>query len=225
MSRSGSNPAPTKAHSNTVKTTNLLLSGEHIRLEPLDYRHVDGLVAASAAADPSLYLWSPVPQGTSAAKAYIETAIAWRDAGSAVPFAIVRLHDEDVIGSTRFWNIERWLWPPGHPRYGYALDACEIGYTWFTGSAIRTKANTEAKMLMLTHAFETWQVLRVCLHTDARNQRSRTAIERIGAKFEGILRAHRMAADFTPRDSVRYSIVAAEWPSVKERLSQLLNRA
>jgi RimJ/RimL family protein N-acetyltransferase len=80
-------------------------------------------------------------------------------------------------------------------------------------------------MLMLTHAFETWQVLRVCLHTDARNQRSRTAIERIGAKFEGILRAHRMAADFTPRDSVRYSIVAAEWPSVKERLSQLLNRA
>ena len=88
-----------------------------------------------------------------------------------------------------------------HPRHGRANpDVCEIGYTWLTRSAIRTAANTEAKLLMLTHAFETWQVLRVCLHTDARNQRSRAAIERIGAKFEGILRAHRMAADFTPRD-------------------------
>jgi RimJ/RimL family protein N-acetyltransferase len=207
-----------------VETRNLLLSGEHIRLEPLDYRHVDSLVAASAA-DPSLYSWSPVPQGKSETIEYVETAIAWRDAGSAVPFAVARLQDETIIGSTRFWNIERWLWPQGHPRRGFALDACEIGYTWFTASAIRTKANTEAKMLMLTHAFETWRVLRVCLHTDARNQRSRTAIERIGAKFEGILRAHRMAADFTPRDSVRYSIVAAEWPGVKERLSQLLRRA
>ncbi len=207
-----------------METRNLLLSGEHIRLEPLEHRHVEGLVAASAA-DPSLYLWSPVPQGKSAAKAYVGTAIAWRDAGSAVPFAIVRLQDETVIGSTRFWNIERWLWPQSHPRYGCALDACEIGYTWLASSAVRTGANTEAKLLMLAHAFETWQVLRVCLHTDARNQRSRTAIERIGAKFEGILRAHRMAADFTPRDSVRYSIIAAEWPGAKERLSQLLNRA
>jgi N-acetyltransferase len=207
-----------------VENRNFLISGKHIRLEPLDYCHVDSLVAASAA-NPSLYLWSPVPQGKSEAKAYIETAIAWRDAGSAVPFAVVRLQDETVIGSTRFWNIERWLWPQGHLRCGFALDACEIGYTWFTGSAIRTKANTEAKMLMLTQAFETWRVLRVCLHADARNQRSRTAIERIGAKFEGILRAHRMAADFTPRDSARYSIVAAEWPGVRDRLDQLLNRA
>jgi RimJ/RimL family protein N-acetyltransferase len=76
---------------------------------------------------------------------------------------------------------------------------------------------------MLTHAFEAWQVLRVCFHTDARNQRSRTALERIGGKFEGILRAHRMAADYIPRDSVRYSIVSAEWPEVKQRISQLLD--
>ena len=89
----------------------------------------------------------------------------------------------------------------------------------------RTGANTEAKMLMLTHAFESWQALRVCLHTDARNQRSRAAIERIGGKFEGILRAHRMAADFTPRDSVRYSILAAEWPEMKRNLSRLLDRS
>ena len=78
---------------------------------------------------------------------------------------------------------------------------------------------------MLTHAFEMWQVLRVCFHTDARNQRSRTALERIGGKFEGILRAHRMAADYAARDSARYSIVTAEWPAVRQQLSHLLNQA
>jgi N-acetyltransferase len=203
-------------------TTSLLLQGRHIRLEPLDHRHIDGLVVASAA-DPSLYQWSPVPQGKAEAISYVETALAWRDAGTAVPFAIVRLADGVVIGSTRFWNLERWAWPQGHPRHGRsAPDACEIGYTWLTRSAIRTAANTEAKLLMLTHAFETWQVLRVCFHTDARNQRSRAALERIGSKFEGILRAHRMAADYIPRDSMRFSIVAAEWPEVRERLNQLL---
>jgi RimJ/RimL family protein N-acetyltransferase len=100
-----------------------------------------------------------------------------------------------------------------------------MGYTWLAPSALRTAANTEAKLLMLAHAFETWQVLRVCLHTDARNHRSRAAIERIGGRFEGILRAHRMAADYTTRDSVRYSIVAAEWPEAKQRLGLLLNRS
>jgi RimJ/RimL family protein N-acetyltransferase len=201
-----------------------VLRGKHIRLEPLEHRHVDGLVAASAA-DPSLYRWSPVPQGRLEATNYVATALAWRDAGSAVPFAIVRREDGVILGSTRFWNIERWAWPQGHPRDGRDTpDACEIGYTWLARSAIRTPANTEAKLLMLTHAFETWQVLRVCFHTDARNQRSRAALERIGGQFEGILRAHRMAADFVPRDSVRYSIVATEWPAVKQRLLQFLDR-
>jgi len=202
-----------------------LLPGAHVRLEPLDYRHVEGLVAA-AAADSSLYQWSPVPQGKVEATRYVETALAWRDAGSAVPFAIVRKEDGVVIGSTRFWNLERWSWPPSHPHHGrHVFDACEIGYTWLTRSAIRTAANTEAKHLMLTHAFETWQVLRVCLHTDLRNQRSRAAIERIGGKFEGILRAHRMAADLTARDSARFSIVASEWPAVKQQLRHLLRQA
>ena len=197
------------------------LLGTHIRLEPLEQRHVDGLVAA-AAADPSLYQWSPIPQGKVDAANYIETALAWRDAGTAVPFAIVRLSDGVVIGSTRFWNLERWSWPEGHPSHGRsAPDACEIGYTWLTHSAIRTAANTEAKLLMLTYAFEEWQVLRVCFHTDTRNQRSRAALERIGGQFEGILRAHRMAADYIPRDSVRYSIVALEWPTVKQRLFRM----
>ena len=144
--------------------------------------------------DTALYQWSVVPQGKIEATRYVNTALAWRDAGSAVPFATVRVDDGVVIGSTRFWNLERWAWPQDHARHGrHAPDACEIGYTWLTRTAIRTAANTEAKLLMLTHAFETWRVLRVCFHADARNQRSRTALERIGGSFEGILRAHRLA--------------------------------
>jgi N-acetyltransferase len=200
------------------------LEGSHIRLEPLEQRHVDGLVEASSE-DPDLYRWSPVPQGKVAATSYVETALSWHDAGTAVPFAILRADNGTVIGSTRFWNIERWTWPANHPSHGRGVpDACEIGYTWFAKSAIRTRANTEAKLLLLRHAFEVWQVLRVCFHTDSRNLRSRAALERIGGKFEGILRAHRMAADFIPRDSVRYSIIATEWPGLKERLLQLAER-
>jgi RimJ/RimL family protein N-acetyltransferase len=221
-----------------MQSETIVLSGAHVRLEPLDHRHIDGLLAA-AATDRSLYQWSPVPQGKAEATTYVNTALAWRDAGTAVPFAIVNIIDGAIIGSTRFWNIERWAWPPGNARYNrqspllakdarngapQALpDACEIGYTWLSRSAIRTAANTETKLLMLTHTFENWKVLRVCFHTDARNVRSRAALERVGAKFEGVLRAHRMAADFIARDSWRYSIVAAEWPEVKLRLSQRLS--
>ena len=187
--------------------------------------HLDGLVAA-AAADPALYQWSAVPVGREAALAYIETALAWREAGKAVPFATIRVADGVVLGSTRFFDIESWAWPVGHERHGRMYpDVCEIGYTWLARNAIRTAANTEAKLLMLAHAFEVWQVLRVCLHTDARNQRSQAAIERIGGKFEGVLRAHRMAADFTPRDSYRYSIVAPEWPAAKQKLEDRLYRS
>lgn len=200
------------------------LQGKHIRLEPLEQRHVDGLVAASSE-DPDLYRWSPVPQGKGEATSYVETTLRWQDAGTAVPFAILRADNGTVIGSTRFWNIERWAWPANHPSHGRGLpDACEIGYTWFAKSAIRTGANTEAKLLMLRHAFEGWQVVRVCFHTDSRNLGSRAALERVGGKFEGVLRAHRMAADFIPRDSVRYSIIAAEWPALKPRLRQLAER-
>ncbi|HEY6369749.1 MAG TPA: GNAT family protein [Candidatus Sulfotelmatobacter sp.] len=207
-----------------MTTESVVLKGKHVRLEPLEHRHVDGLVAA-AGDDAERYQWSPVPLGKIAAICYIDTALAWSRAGSAVPFAIVRVNDGVVLGSTRFWNIERWAWPQGHPSHGRsAPDACEIGYTWLARAATRTAANTESKLLMLTYAFEVWQVLRVCFHTDARNQRSRAALERIGGKCEGVLRAHRMAADFTPRDSLRYSILAAEWPVVKERLLQLRDR-
>jgi RimJ/RimL family protein N-acetyltransferase len=196
----------------------LILTGRQVRLESLDHRHAEGLAAASAA-DPSLYQWSPVPQGKAAVITYIDIALAWREAGRALAFAIVRVEDDAIVGSTRFFDLETWAWPPQHPRHGRQdPDVCEIGYTWLTRSAIRTAVNTESKLLMLTYAFETWQVLRVCLHADARNLRSRAAIERIGGRFEGILRSHRMAADFIARDSARFSITAAEWPDVKREL-------
>ncbi|SPE29007.1 putative acetyltransferase [Candidatus Sulfotelmatomonas gaucii] len=199
-----------------------VLSGKTIRLEPLALSHAEALTAASAGS-PALYQWSAVPVGRDAVLQYIQAAVALRDAGTAVPFVTVRISDGVVLGSTRFFDIERWPWPTGHPRHGREHpDACEIGYTWLTAPAIRSAANTEAKLLMLTHAFEVWGMLRVCLHTDARNKRSQAAIERIGGKFEGVLRAHRLAADFTPRDSFRYSIVAAEWPDAKQRLIERL---
>ena len=199
-----------------------ILDGRHVRLEPLAHTHIPGLVAA-AREDPSLYRWSTIPQGVMEMAQYVDTALGWRDAGSALPFATVRLEDDRVVGSTRFFLLERWSWPAGNPqarRNGF--HGCEIGYTWLSGAATRTAANTEAKLLMLSHAFEAWGVHRVCFHTDVRNERSRAALERIGAQFEGVLRAHRLSSDLAPRDSARYSIVAAEWPEVKERLQARL---
>jgi RimJ/RimL family protein N-acetyltransferase len=193
-------------------------AGNHIRLEPLGLQHLDGLLVGSTA-DPSLYRWSVVPQTRQAMQTYIETALALREAGTALAFATVRIEDGAIIGSTRYFDLERWNWPAGQARHGNPHpDVCEIGYTWLTRSAIRTPANTEAKLMMLGHAFEVWQMVRVCLHTDARNEQSRAAMERIGCKFEGILRSHRMASDFIPRDSARYSIIASEWPAAKQRL-------
>ena len=199
-----------------------ILAGRHVRLEPLAHTHIPGLVAA-AREDSALYRWSTVPQGVMEMAQYVDSALGGREAGSALPFATVRAEDDTVIGSTRFFELERWAWPAGHPhsrRNGF--DSCEIGYTWLAASASRTAANTEAKLLMLSHAFEAWGVHRVCFHTDVRNERSRAALERIGAQFEGVLRAHRLAADLVPRDSARYSIVAAEWPQLKQRLQERL---
>jgi len=202
-----------------------VLSGSHVRLEPLEMSHVPGLVAA-AGQDPALYEWSAVPQGVPAMAQYVDTAVAWHAAGSALAFATVRIADGAVIGSSRFFDIERWPWPAGHPGAGRGgPDGCEIGYTWLTATAIRTAANTEAKLLMLTHAFEVWGVQRVCFHTDARNERSCAALTRLGATFEGILRAHRLAADLKPRDSARFSIIAAEWPRLKRGLNEKLKPA
>jgi N-acetyltransferase len=200
---------------------NEALIGNVVRLEHLTLQHVPGLVGASNGYPP-LYAWSFVPRHEEDMRAYVQTALEWRDAGTAVPYVTTRARDGTVVGTTRFFDIERWDWPSDHPRRKTFADVCEIGYTWLAPSAMRTACNTEAKLLMLTHAFETWQVLRVCFHADERNVRSRAALERIGARFEGILRAHRLASDFTPRNSARYAILAGEWPQIKERLQNRL---
>jgi RimJ/RimL family protein N-acetyltransferase/GNAT superfamily N-acetyltransferase len=200
------------------------LAGPHVRLEPLGYRHAPGLLAATAGGG-DLYRWSPVPRDAEQVRRYVETAHAMRDRRAAVAYAVVRTADETVIGSTRFHQLDYWAWPDRDASAAPpAPDTCEIGWTWLSKDAIRTAANTEMKRLMLTHAFETWQVKSVCLHTDVRNQRSRAAMERFGARFEGVLRAHRLATELIPRDSARYSVTAAEWPQVKRHIAGLSRR-
>jgi RimJ/RimL family protein N-acetyltransferase len=197
-----------------------------VRLEPLGYRHAPGLLTASAGGG-DLYRWTPAPRTEDQVRRYVETALSLRDQGTAVPYAVVRSDDDAVIGSTRFHQLDFWAWPdrePGREPGRAGPDAAEIGWTWLSRDAIRTGANTEMKRLMLTHAFETWRVRSVCLHTDARNERSRAAMERIGARFEGVLRAHRLATDLIPRDSARYGITAPEWPAVKQHLDELTRR-
>lgn len=199
-----------------------ILTGAHIRLEPLEMRHTGPLLeAANEEREP--YRWSFVPQTRAEMTEYVERACSLQRDGRALAFAIVRRGDERAIGSTRFFDLERWNWPPAHRRRGDARpDAAEIGYTWLASSAIRSGANTEAKLLLLTYAFETWETARICFHTDKRNERSANALARIGARFEGVLHAHRLGTDFEPRDSKRYAITAPQWPEVKKRLTALL---
>src|SRR5579859_387774 len=143
-----------------MSSADVVLTGRHVRLEPLARTHVPGLVAA-AAEDPGLYQWTTLPLDVGGITRYVETAVRWREEGTALPFATVRLSDGKAIGSTRFFLIERWDWPAGQANRA-GPDACEIGYTWLAASAVRTAANTEAKILMLEHAFERWRVHRVC---------------------------------------------------------------
>ena len=192
------------------------LDGRHVRLEPLEMGHVGALLEA-ARGGTELFHWTTVPDERAAMDGYVHSAVRAREAGTALPFATVRKADGRVVGSTRFFDIGRWSWPPGHRRVG-GIDNCEIGYPWLSPGAIRSAVNSEAKYLMLRHAFESWGVYAVCFHTDARNERSCNALTGIGAKFEGILRAHRLSADLLPRDSARYSITAAEWPAVSAHL-------
>ena len=192
-----------------ISTAPVVLEGRHVRLEPLSLDHVDGM--ARAAADPRIWEFtSAVIRGAGAVRPYIETALAWQAAGTAVPFATLDRASNEVIGSTRFANID-----VEHRR-------AEIGWTWLNPRWWRTAANTEAKYLMLRHAFERWNCIRVELKTAAKNQRSRDAILRLGATEEGILRHHMIQPDGSYRDSVYFSILAAEWPDVKSRLERAI---
>jgi RimJ/RimL family protein N-acetyltransferase len=187
----------------------ITLEGQHVRLEPLTPAHAEPLIAAASDGE----LWNtqvtiiPAPTGMAA---YIEEALDGQRRGYHLPFVIVRKASGLIVGSTRFYDIVT------------ADRKCAIGYTWLSKNAQRTPINTEAKLLLLTHAFENWKCVRVELITDVLNEQSRAAILRLGAKQEGILRKHLILPSGRVRDSVFFSIIDNEWPEVKARLQDRL---
>ncbi len=199
-----------------------LLEGRRVRLEPLGHHHLDALWEA-AHEGRETFRWTAMPATRDQLQEYVDRALAARD---QQPFATVDRAANRVVGSTRFLDIQRWSWPIGLPDPragdGEAVDSLEIGFTWLALQAQRTAINTEAKLLMLTHAFETLRARRVQLKTDARNEVSRTAIQRLGARFEGVLRSHSPAAGGGVRDTAYFSILAAEWPEAKANLAARL---
>jgi len=187
----------------------IVLEGRHVRLEPLQKGHLAGLAAVGL--DEELWRWIPTQVRTAEEMAaYIETALQEHERGASLPFALVERATGRIIGSTRYGSIERL-----HRRV-------EIGWTWVAREWQRTAANTEAKYLLLRHAFETLGCIRVELKTDSLNERSRAAILRIGAREEGIFRNHMITASGRIRHSVYFSIIDAEWPEVKARLEARL---
>ena len=202
----------------------IVLEGRYVRLEPLTRAHVKPLFAAATSGSRESFGYTSVAATEEAMTRWVEEALTAHAGARALPFAVVMRAIDRVVGSTRFGNIEFWTWPPGSPnqRGEDVPDVVEIGWTWYAPDAQRTGVNTEAKLLMLTHAFETWRVHCVRLKTDARNERSRQAILRVGARLDGILRGHTVAADGTVRDSAFYSILDVEWPEVKEGLRRRL---
>jgi len=210
-----------------------VLEGGAVRLEALDARHRDGLLAA-ASEERSSYAYTYVPADRDDVASYIAEAVAARARGVALPYAVVERASGRVVGSTRFLDLEAFVWPPPWPpgvargpslADGVAPSVGEIGSTWYAASAQGTAVNPEAKLLLLRHAFEVWQVERITLKTDARNSRSRAATEKLGARFEGIRRAHVPAIDGTVRDSAYFSILADEWPDVRAGLERRLARS
>lgn len=203
-----------------------VLAGDVATLRPMTVDDVDALVVA-ASEDRASYGFTPVPDGTVAMREYVESALLDEHAGWALPFVTTFTADGRVIGSTRFLDLDDWS--PDRRVGGPPLGAtgtpftAEIGATWLAASAQRTAVNTEAKLMMLAHAFDTWGTERITFKTDARNTRSRAAIERVGAQFEGIRRAHVRASDGGIRDTAYYSIVRAEWPAVRKGLEARLS--
>ena len=189
----------------------LTLEGEHVRLEPLTVAHQSALGLAAEDGE----LWKStvtVVPSRSTMAGYLQTAFDAQAQGRELPFAIVRRPSGQVVGTTRYYNLN-----PGHRNAG-------IGATWLAASAQRPAVNTEAKLLLLTHAFETWQCLRIEFITDILNQPSRAALLRLGATQEGILRSHMLMPNGRIRDSVCFSIIRPEWPAIKARLPARLGQ-
>jgi len=192
-----------------------ILPGRIVRLEPLAVAHVDGLIAA-AAENRASYAFTTVPHGREWVTAYVRELVAAARGGEAFAFAQVRASDDTVVGATRFLTLR-------HRTDGLQPYAVEIGGTWLAASAQRTGVNLEAKLLMLTYAFDVWKVGRVDFKTDARNERSRAAIAALGAQFEAVLRnwqpSHAEGEAGLLRDSAMYAVVDADWPAVRTKLA------
>jgi RimJ/RimL family protein N-acetyltransferase len=195
-----------------MKIHPVTLTGLVVRLEPLSVAHVPQLAANGQ--DESTWQYIPYSPVHSEADmlAWVNDMLARRARGTDLPFAVVHLESSQAIGATRYMDIQP------------ANRALEIGGTWYAPAYRRTAVNTEAKYLLLAHAFEALGCVRVQLKTDLRNERSQRAIERIGAQKEGVLRHNLIMPDGHRRDSVYYSILDEEWPGVKARLEALLGR-
>ena len=192
--------------------TPVTLRGERVTVEPLRHDHHDGLV--ESARDGELWnLWYTVVPTPQTMRAEIDRRLALQVAGSMVPFVIVANATKRVVGATSYMNIDA------------ESRRVEIGHTWYAASAQRTGINTETKRLLLAHAFEELDCIAVEFRTHYFNRASRTAIERLGAKRDGILRNHRRGADGSLRDTCVYSIIAGEWPAVRAHLDFELRRA
>jgi uncharacterized protein len=186
------------------------LRGQHVHLSQLDPSHVDGLFAAVA--DPEVYRWltRPLPTEMAEMARQVQEALRMQAQGMRVPFVYHDPHTGDVIGSSSYYAPDE------------TNKVIAIGYTMTARSHWRTGVNTEAKLLLLTHAFETLGAVRVEWHTDLRNERSQRAIERLGATREGVLRRHRLLPDGTWRDTVQYALTDDEWPKAQSRLREML---
>ena len=194
-----------------------VLRGSLVRLEPLSMSHGEGL-AVSAEEDRGAYGFTRVPRAREVQE-YIAARFERAKDGRLTPFAQVRQSDGRAVGCTAYWDPR--FWPGGRELY-----AIEIGWTWLAASAQRTGINVEAKLLLLEHAFETLGVVRVDLKTDARSRQSRSAIERLGAQFEGVLRrwsqSHAPGEEGLLRDSAMFSVIAPEWPAARAALCRRL---
>ncbi|MDB4869535.1 MAG: family acetyltransferase [Gemmatimonadales bacterium] len=189
----------------------ITLEGSHVRLEPMTMAHHAGLTAIGL--DPDIWRRAIAPIRTAEEmRSYMETALHLQREGTVLPFVTVERSSGRVVGSTRFGNYDR------------VNSRIEIGWTWLAPAWQRTAMNTEAKLLMLTHAFERIACVRVELKTDVLNAQSRDAILRIGAKEEGVFRKHTLTSTGRYRDSIYYSILDEEWPLVRARLKSLLAR-
>ena len=198
----------------------LILRGVEVTLRPLSVDDAEALAAALGESREH-YGFSEIPEGPEETRRYVEKALRQQAAEQRIPFSIVWCGR--VVGTTSYYDFQPWEWPVGCDlQRENRPDTLEIGYTWLAASAQRTRCNTEAKYLLLSHAFDSWEVHRVSLRTDVRNERSRRAIERLGAQFEGVRRADLPGQDCTVRDSAFYSIVSADWPQLQNRLRKIL---